>query len=144
MSAICHSPARLASSSSSMPSPEGMAAELLRLSSTSPPAEEVGGAGGLASGSTNATVVEVDGATDMVVEEDEGSVLPLGVLRPLPPPPPAAPLPVVAAPPPPPLLEVPRCESLGIWNLLCNPLMKPSMLAAIVGEAYWRIVIMSV
>lgn len=126
-----------------MPSPEGIAAELLRLSSTSPPAEDGGGAGGLASGSTNAAAVEVDGATDMVVE-GEGSVPPLGVLRPLPPPPPAAPLPVAAPPPPPPLLEAPRCDNLGIWNLLCNPLMKPSMLAAIVGEAYCRIVIMSV
>lgn len=36
-----------------------------------------------------------------------------------------------------------RCDSLGIWNFEFNPFMKPSILAAIIGEAYCKIFIIS-
>lgn len=36
-----------------------------------------------------------------------------------------------------------RCDSLGIWNFEFNPFIKPSILAAIMGEAYCKIFIIS-
>lgn len=99
---------------------------LLRLSSPSLPDCE-GGTGGFASGSVSPVELAIGPNIEDDVPAKAGSELPLGVLRPL-----------VVLPP------LPLCDNFGIWNLLWSPLMKPSMLAAIVGEAYWRMVIISV